>query len=144
MGCGSETPFAVRYRDTASPMLKIASYLVAVYLLGFAIGVGAVRQIFVRVHTPRSAALTADARRAHSVETLAREVNLTDAQKQSLDDILHDVSLEFNAINRQTDARITELRVRGQDQIRGILAPDQRPKYDEWLRRLDEQREQKK
>lgn len=144
MCCGRETPFAVRYRDTTSPVLKAAAWLVVVYLLGLATGALAARQILVRVDASPSAPLTADARRAHIVETLAREVNLTDVQKQNLNAILLDVSLEFSAINRETDARKRELRAQGEDQIRGILTPDQRPKFDQWLRRLDEQRQQKK
>jgi Spy/CpxP family protein refolding chaperone len=127
-------------RDATSPLLKAALWLGVVYLLGIAIGAMAAKQFYVRVHASESAPLTPQERRAHVVEDLAREVNLTDVQRQSLDRILDDMSVQFEAIHRQTDAKISQLRMQGRGEIRAILTPDQRPKYDEWLRRLDEER----
>jgi len=122
----------------SAPMLKAASWLIAVYLLGTTIGAVAGEEIFIHVRASAVAPLTLQAKQAHFVEGLAREVNLTDFQKQELNHILGDLSVEFEAIHRQTDARIRETRMQAWVEIRGILTPDQRPKYDAWLRGLDE------
>lgn len=126
--------------ELASPKFKAASWLLIVYLLGIAIGAVAGQLAFSRVHASTSVRLTAQARRTQSVERLAREANLTDVQRQSLNRILSDTLLRFDAIHQQTDARISQLRTHARGEIRAILTPEQRLKYDECLRRLDEDR----
>lgn len=125
--------------NTTSPVRKAASWLAAVYLLGMAMGALAGQQIVIHVHA--STPLTAQARRAHFVENLARDVSLTHVQRQSVDRILQDASVQFEVIHRQTDARINSLRMQGRAEVRAILTPDQRTKFDEWLRGLDENRD---
>jgi Spy/CpxP family protein refolding chaperone len=127
-------------RETTSPVLKAASWLVAVHLLGITIGAVAGQQIFIHVHSSAAAPLTAPARHAHFVESLLREVNLTDVQRQSLDAVLNDTSRQLDAIHQQTDNQISQSRMRARDQIRAILTPDQRSRFDEWLRKLEEER----
>ena len=38
------------------------------------------------------------------------------------------------------DAQIGLLRQKGRDEIRAILTPEQKPKFEEFLRKLDEER----
>ena len=124
---------------TTSPVRKAASWLAVVYLLGMAIGALVGQQIFIYVHA--SAPPTAQARHAHFVENLARDVSLTPVQRQSVDRILQNASVQFEAIHRQTDARINSLRMQGRAEVRSVLTLDQRTRFDEWLRRLDENRD---
>lgn len=125
--------------NTTSPVRKAASWLAAVYLLGMATGALAGQQIFIHVHA--SAPLSSPARHAHFVDNLARDVSLTPVQRQSVDRILQDASVQFEAIHRQTDASINSVRMQGRAEVRAILTPDQRTKFDEWLRGLDENRD---
>jgi hypothetical protein len=47
---------------------------------------------------------------------------------------------QYKEIHRQTDPLIDQARQRGRNQIRAILAPEQLPKFEEFLRRIDEER----
>ena len=40
----------------------------------------------------------------------------------------------------QADVQIAELRQKGRDEIRATLTPEQKPKFEEFLRKLDEAR----
>jgi hypothetical protein len=130
-------PCRASLRRAPSPMIWAASCLVVVFLLGITIGAVTGREIFLRVHVSGVEPSTMRSRQTHFVERLAREVNLTDIQKQNLNRILSDASLQFEAIRRQTDLRIAQVWTQGRAEIRAILTPDQRPQYDEWLRKLD-------
>jgi protein CpxP len=79
-------------------------------------------------------------RRARRVEQLTRELSLTPAQSQQVDTILMQRHAESKAIHDQTDAQIDQVHQKGREQIRAILTPEQRPKFEEFLIRLDEER----
>ncbi len=51
--------------------------------------------------------------------------------------------LEAKAIRDQTDLQIEHIRQKGRDQIRATLTPEQTPKFEEFLKRLDEERKHK-
>ena len=50
------------------------------------------------------------------------------------------VQAQYKAIHQSTDPQINEARQKGREQIRAILAPEQKPKFEEFLKRLDEDR----
>lgn len=78
-------------------------------------------------------------RRARRVEQLTRELNLNDAQQKQLDTILAQVHAEYKSIHDKSDAEIQEERNKARNEIRAILTPEQKPKYEEWLVRLQEE-----
>jgi len=86
------------------------------------------------------AALSEPERRARRVEQLTRDLSLTPAQSQQVDAILLQRHAEAKAIRDQTDAQIDQVHQKGRQQIREILTPEQRPKFEEFLKRLDEER----
>jgi hypothetical protein len=57
-----------------------------------------------------------------------------------VDAILLERHTEVKTIHDQSDAQIEQVRLKGRDQIRGILTPDQKPKFEDFLRRVDEER----
>jgi Spy/CpxP family protein refolding chaperone len=119
---------------------KAALWVGAVFLLGAALG-GVLGYLF--AHRPVSAAsppLSEPERRAQKVQELTKELSLTPQQAQQFDAILMQRHAETKAIRDQADAQIDAVRQKGRAQVRAILNPDQGPKFEEFLKRVDEQR----
>ena len=119
---------------------KAALWVGVVFLLGAALG-GMVGYSY--AHHPVSAASTPmpeSARRAQRVEQLTQALNLTSAQSQQVDAILLQRHTEAKAIHDQADAQLEQVHQRGRGQIRAILTPEQKPKFEEFLKDLDQQK----
>jgi Spy/CpxP family protein refolding chaperone len=119
---------------------KAALWVGVVFLLGAALG-GVLGYLF--AHRPVNAAnppLSEPERRAQKVQELTKELSLTPQQAQQFDAILMQRHAETKAIHDQTDAQIDAVRQKGRAQVRAILTPDQLPKFEEFLKRVDEQR----
>jgi Spy/CpxP family protein refolding chaperone len=119
---------------------KAALWVGVVFLLGAALG-GVLGYTF--AHRPVSAAnppLSEPERRAQRVTELTKGLSLTPEQAQRLDAILFHWHGESKAIHDQSDAQIETLRQKGRSEIRSILTPEQKPKFEEFLKRFDEER----
>jgi Spy/CpxP family protein refolding chaperone len=119
---------------------KAALWVGAVFLLGAALG-GVLGYLF--AHRPVNAAnppLSEPERRAQRVQQLTKDLSLTPQQAQQLDAILLQRHAETKAIHEQTDAQIDAVRQKGRAQVRAILTPEQLPKFEEFLKQMDEQR----
>jgi Spy/CpxP family protein refolding chaperone len=119
---------------------KAALWVGAVFLLGAALG-GILGYGFAhRSVSAAGAPQPEPVRRAQRVEQLTRELGLTSAQAQQLDAILLQRHTEAKAIHDQADAQLDQVRQKGRDQVRAILTPEQKPKFEEFLKNLDEQK----
>jgi len=122
---------------------KAAVWVGIVFLLGMALG-GTLGYSY--AHRMVSAASTPPPpipepeRRAARVKDLTQSLALTPAQAQQVDAILLQRHTDVKTIHNQTDTQIEQVRQTGRQQIRAILTPDQMPKFEEYLRKLDEQR----
>ena len=119
---------------------KAALWVGVVFLLGAALG-GVLGYLF--AHRPVNAAnppLSEPERRARRVEELTKELTLTPQQAQQVDAILLQRHAETKAIHDQTDAQLDAVRQKGRAQVRAILTPEQLPKFEEFLKQMDEQR----
>jgi Spy/CpxP family protein refolding chaperone len=125
--------------NEASAKQRAALWVAVVFLLGVSLG-GVVGYIFAHRSVSANAQLTAAERRAHKVEELTRVAGLTPEQQQQLDAILTQVHSEYKAVKEQSEAQIDQARQKGRNQIRAILTPEQRPKFEEFLKKMDEER----
>jgi Spy/CpxP family protein refolding chaperone len=119
---------------------KAALWVGVVFLLGAALG-GIVGYGF--AHRSVSAAppqLSEAARRAQRVEQLTRELSLTSVQAQQVDAIIMQRHAESKALHDQTDPQFEKIRQKAREEIRVILTPEQKPKFEEFLQRLDQER----
>jgi Spy/CpxP family protein refolding chaperone len=119
---------------------KAALWVGVVFLLGAALG-GTLGYFF--AHHPVSAAsapLPEPVRRAQRVEQLTQLLALTSAQSQQVDAILQQWHTEVKTIHDQTDAQIEQIRQKRRDQIRTILTPEQKPKFEDFLKNIDQQK----
>jgi Spy/CpxP family protein refolding chaperone len=119
---------------------KAALWVGVVFLLGTALGgtlgYSYAHHLVSAANTP----LSEPARRAHRVEQLTQALSLTSAQSQQVDAVLLQRHTEAKAIHDQADAQLEQVHQKGRDQIRAILTPEQRPKFEEFLKNLDQQK----
>ena len=77
---------------------------------------------------------------ARVVERLTSELALTAEQQKRLTAILEETNGKYRTIYDQMRPQMEEIRQQGRQKIRGILTQEQLPKFEEWLRRVDEER----
>lgn len=118
---------------------KAGIWVGIVFLLGAVLGVAAGYAVAHHEATENQS-LTHEARRAQKVERLTRELNLTPEQQKQLDAVLADVHEKYKAIHQSTAPQINAVRQAAREQIRSFLTPEQKPKFEDFLRRLDEER----
>jgi Spy/CpxP family protein refolding chaperone len=124
----------------ASAKQKAALWVGVVFVLGAALG-GVLGYVF--AHRPVSAAnapLSEPQRRAHRVAELTQDLSLTPQQAQQLDAILLQGHTEAQGIRDQNDKQIDAVRQQTRGKIRGILTPDQMPKFEDFLKRMEAER----
>ena len=131
--------------NESSAKRRAAVWVAVVFVLGAALG-GVFGYFYGHRSTVAAASppLSEPQRRAQRVEQLTQELGLTNDQKQQLDSALSQLHAEYKSIhdqsNQQLDSRMDQARQKGRDQIRAILTPEQKPKFEEFLKRLDEER----
>lgn len=119
---------------------KAALWVGAVFLLGAALG-GVLGYLF--AHRPVSAAnppLSEPERRARRVAELTQSLSLTPEQSQQVDGVLKEIHGQIKSVRDRSDAQLEQLRQKGRSEMRAILTPEQQPRFDEFLKRLDEER----
>ena len=119
---------------------KAALWVGAVFLLGAMLG-GVLGFLF--AHRSVNAAnppLSEPERRARRVQQLTHELALSPQQAQQIDSILLQRHTETKAIHDQADTQLDQVRQKGRAQVRAILAPEQLPKFEDFLKRMDEER----
>jgi hypothetical protein len=120
---------------------KAALWVGLVFLLGAALG-GLGGYVFAhQKYTVTNAGPTTDAaRRAQKVQELTRLANLTPEQSQQVDAIIADIQSQLKSIRKPLEPQFDEAREKGRERIRAILNAEQKPKFEEFIRKLDEER----
>ena len=86
---------------------------------------------------------TSAERNAHVVDTYSKDLALTPDQKKQMLSILEQTGAKYKAVHDQMAPQMEAIRKEGRDQIRGILTPEQLPKFEEKLRQMDEERKKR-
>ena len=119
---------------------KASLWLAVIFLLGIALG-GVLGYAFAhRSYAAAPGQLTAEQRRAQKREQLAREVGLNPEQQSQIAAILDQAQAESKAIHAVSDPQLEAVRQKSRDRIRQLLTPEQKPKFEEFLRKMDEDR----
>jgi len=124
---------------------KAALWVVAVFIVGAALGC-----VFGYLYGHRSTVAASNApvsepeRRARRLDQLTHQLSLTDSQRQQMDTMLLEIHNSFQAIrdknSQQLEAEMDAERQKSRAQIRAFLTPEQMPKFEDFLKRLDEER----
>ena len=118
---------------------KAALWVGVVFLLGAALG-GMLGYVFAHRVIAAPPQMTDAEKRVQKVQRLTQELNLSLEQQKQLDAIMTSVQAQYKAIHQSTDPQIDQARQKGREQIRAILTPEQKPKFEEFLKRLDEEK----
>src|ERR1700722_303074 len=131
--------------NESSAKRRAALWVAVVFVLGAALG--GLFGYFYGHRGPGAASnppLSEPQRRGQRVEQLTQELGLTKDQKQQLDSALSQLHADYKSIreqsNQQLNSEMDQARKKGRDQIRALLTPEQKPKFEEFLKRLDEER----
>lgn len=120
-------------------MNRKATFLVlGVFVLGLALGAVAMHLTEQRVFGSRMQG----GRRgpAQVVQQLTTELNLSAEQQQQLNTVLEETRQKYNSIYETVRPQMEQARQDGRARIRSILTTEQLPKFEEYLRRIDERR----
>jgi predicted Holliday junction resolvase-like endonuclease len=119
----------------ATAKQRAAVWVAVVFLLGAALG-GVVGYIFAHRAVSANLTVTVTQRRAQKVEELTRMAHLTPDQRVQLEGILSDLHAQYKTLDDSRD----DARQKSRNKIRGILTQDQIPAFEEFLRKMDEER----
>jgi Spy/CpxP family protein refolding chaperone len=75
--------------------------------------------------------------------TFTRDLNLTPEQQNQIQAILNDTRAKYAQLHEKLDPEYEQVRQQGRQRIRGLLTPEQLPKFEDMLRRMDEERRQR-
>jgi flagellar basal body-associated protein FliL len=125
----------------SSTTRKAALWVGLVFLLGVALG-GLGGYVFAhQKYTVTNAAPTTDAaKRAQKVQELTALAKLTLEQSQQVDAIIADIQAQLKSIRKTVEPQVDDARQKGRERIRAILSAEQKPKFEEFIRKLDEER----
>jgi len=122
---------------------KALALIILVFVLGVALGaVGhsvADRRVL-GARTQQPAFLQPRPNPPRAVSRLTSELDLTPEQQKQIGDILADMQHRYDVVHDQMNPQFAEIREQGHDQIRQVLTPDQRPKFEDFLNRVAEDR----
>jgi Spy/CpxP family protein refolding chaperone len=79
-------------------------------------------------------------RRAKRVADMTKEIGLTPEQSQKIDALIAAAHMEMKGIHEKSDAEINAVREKARNQMREFLTPEQKPKFEEYVHKLDEER----
>jgi Spy/CpxP family protein refolding chaperone len=118
---------------------KATLWLAIVFVLGAALG-GVLGFAFAHHSSAAPKAIGPEARRAQRREQLIREVGLDAEQQKQVIGILDQSQSEYKAVHAVMDPQIEAVRQKTRDKIRAVLTAGQRPKFEEFLQRIDAER----
>jgi uncharacterized membrane protein len=111
----------------------IALSWILVFILGAV--AGAVSHSIYRERIKPTVATVTPPKRESLVNRMAREFNLDDQQKDSLKSIFAQSIQRYRMLGQQYRPQWETIRKETDDQIKKILRPDQRSKYEEFLKK---------
>ncbi len=119
---------------------KATMLVIFVFLLGIALGAVGMRVAEQKVLGDRRDDRGRMGGPARMVEQLTQELALTTEQQQQLNSILEDTRKKYEVTYTTIRPQMEQTRQEGRGRIRAMLTLAQLPKFEEYLRRIDEER----
>ncbi len=122
--------------------LEAAALVFVVFLLGLLLGgVGShLWDEHTQVLAEQTAQLNTKATRDQVINDLTQRLQLTPDQQKQIAVAIDDTRSKWQTLYAPLDAPREQIRQQGRANIRAVLTPDQQIKFDDFLKRLDEQR----
>ena len=116
-------------------------WLAIVFVLGMAIGATFGYSFAHRSYASTTGPTMSESeRRAKRVAEMTRDVGLTGEQSQKVEAIIAATHEEMKRLREKTDADLEAARQHARAQMRELLTPEQKPKFEEFVRKMDEER----
>ena len=122
---------------------KAWEWLALLFVLGAAIG-GVFGYGFahhgIAANNPTVQTLSEPERRARRVAEMTKEIGLTPEQSQKLDAIIAAAHADMQTIHDKAEVDVDGVRQKARAQMREFLTAEQKRKFEEYVRRVDEER----
>jgi hypothetical protein len=82
-------------------------------------------------------------RNAHVVDSMTKDLGLNADQQKQLLAILEQTGSKYKSVHDQVAPQMEVIRKEGRDQIRALLSTEQRTKFEDKLRQMDEDRKKR-
>ena len=124
---------------------KALALITVVFLLGVALGavghsVADRRVLGARTPTQPPAFLQPRPNPPRAMARLTNELKLTPEQQKQIGEILAGMQHRYDVVHDQMNPQFEQIREQGHEQIRQVLSPEQRPKFEDYLQRVAEER----
>lgn len=127
--------------ETTKARREAAILFIAVFVLGVVFG-GIGNHLW-NQHVsggPITVITTAHPTRDQLIDNFCQQVRLTPEQRKQLSAIMDDTAAKWRALYAPLDTQKEAIRQEGRDRIRAILTPSQIPKFEEYMKHVDEAR----
>ncbi len=118
---------------------KAVLLVLVLFLLGIGLGSVGTYLVTERVQAARPM-LTLARNPAHTMATYTRDLNLNPEQQGQIQAILNEMRAGYAGLHEKLDPEYEQVRQQGRERIRQVLTPEQRPKFEDLLRQIDEER----
>lgn len=125
--------------ETTKARREAAVLFFIVFVLGALFGAVGVHVWAQRV-SGEAVATNIHPHREQMIDSFSQQVQLTAEQRQQLAAIMDDTVAKWTTLYAPLDGQREAIRQQGRDRIRAILTPEQVPKFEDYMRRVDEQR----
>ena len=129
--------------DISSANRKAIALLILVLALGIALGAVGATVVNRHVYAARVRVPSATPNAMRPLNRLTQDLSLTPDQVKQVSGVLGDMQTKYDAIRQDMSPQFEQVRAQGREQIRELLTPGQRPKFEEFLQRVDEDRKRR-
>ena len=120
---------------------RAATLVFCVFLAGTVVGGLTVHVFGDRIWDTRAAGATTLLPKEEYLQQLSRQLNLTSEQRTQIETVMDQTISDYNRVFLTVSPQLDEARQQGRQRIRAVLTPDQLPKFEAFIRQLDEQRD---
>ena len=119
---------------------KVLLAFLSIFVLGWAAGALSLNIYFNRIESRRQSAWTGRFDRERYVKQMTEAVGIRPEQMGSLNAILDETREEFLKLRKRLNPQFDEIRQRARSRIRANLDTEQRARFDQFLKRWDDER----
>jgi hypothetical protein len=119
---------------------KAATLVLCVFLSGAVVGGLAVHVFGDRMWNTSAADPAAQLSKKELLQQLTQQLSLDAGQRSQIDGIMNGTLADYDRILSPLGPQLQQAREQGRERIRAVLTPDQLPKFEAFIRQLDEQR----
>jgi len=124
---------------------KAAIWLALVFVIGTATGGVFGYSLARRSYAATKTVMPSEAeRRAKKLAEMTQTIGLTPEQAQKAEGIIKEAQTEIRAIHDKSDSEVDVVRMKTRGEMRAFLTPEQLPKFEQYIQRMDEERKKQK